>query len=110
MVKNYSSGVTSIGGTGRTRIYETTPKLKKLFDQYQLNETAIIQQIGHPQYPFVQLKDFRPKKKKGKWLYSKKIIPLFKEMISDTLVVYSDTSFDGKLHIKDSIKIVIHNN
>lgn len=65
MVKNYSSGVTSIGGTGRTRIYETTPKLKKLFDQYQLNETAIIQQIGHPQYPFVQLKDFRPKKKKG---------------------------------------------
>lgn len=31
-------------------------------------------------------------------------------MINDTLVVYSDTSFDGKLHIKDSIKIVIHNN
>ena len=65
MVKNYSSGVTSIGGTGRTRIYETTPKLKKLFDQYQLNETAIIHQIGHKNYPFIQLKDFRPKKKKG---------------------------------------------
>jgi len=62
MVKNYSSGVASIGKTGRTRIYETTPKLKKLFDQYQLNETAIIQQIGHPQYPFVQLKDFRSAK------------------------------------------------
>ena len=64
MLKNYSSGVASIGKTGRTRIYETTPKLKKLFDQYQLNETAIIQQIGHPQYPFVQLKDFRPTRKK----------------------------------------------
>ena len=64
MVKNYTSGVSSIVRPGRTRIYETTPKLKKLFDQYQLNETAIIQQIGHPQYPFVQLQDFRPAKKK----------------------------------------------
>tara|TARA_B100001173_G_C15880779_1_gene501379 strand:- start:44 stop:646 length:603 start_codon:yes stop_codon:yes gene_type:complete len=62
-------------------------------------------------YPLVQpTKIYHSKKKKGKWLYSKKIIPLFKEMINDTLVVYSDTSFDGKLHIKDSIKIVIHNN
>ena len=65
MAKNHSSGVTAIGGTGRTRIYEATPKLKKLFDQYQFNETAIIHQIGHKDYPFIQLKDFRPKKKKG---------------------------------------------
>ena len=62
-------------------------------------------------YPLVQpTKIYHSKKKKGKWLYSKKIIPLFKDMINDTLVVYSDTSFDGKLHIKDSIKIVIHDN
>ena len=43
-------------------------------------------------------------------LYSKKIIPLFKEMIGDTMTVYSDTSFDSKIHILDSIKIVIHEN
>lgn len=61
-------------------------------------------------YPLVQpTKVYHSKKKKGKWLYSKKIIPLFKEMVGDTLVVYSDTSFDSKLHIKDSIKIIIHN-
>ena len=43
-------------------------------------------------------------------LYSKKIIPLFEEMIGDTMTVYSDTSFDSKIHILDSSKIVIHEN
>jgi len=43
-------------------------------------------------------------------LYSKKIIPLFEEMVDDTMTIYSDTSFDSKIHILDSIKIVIHNN
>ena len=43
-------------------------------------------------------------------LYSKKIIPLFEEMVDDTMTIYSETSFDSKIHILDSIKIVIHNN
>ena len=31
-------------------------------------------------------------------------------IIDDTMTVYSDTSFDSKIHILDSIKIVIHEN
>ncbi len=41
-------------------------------------------------------------------LYSKKIIPLFEEMINDTMTVYSNTNFDSRLQIQDSIKIIIH--
>ena len=92
-------------------LYNPFQSLSTYNGMIKVKDTLItIDYFKGEKYPLVQpTKIYHSKKKKGKWLYSKKIIPLFKEMVNDTLVVYSSTSFDSKIHIKDSIKIIIHN-